>query len=88
MSLYYIKQPRVVDINLSKNLRSLREERGYTQTQLANLCGVSKNTISSLECNKCFPSLKLVVSLCIALDCNFVQLVECYDCAEEMLILL
>ena len=35
------------------NIKKFRLSLGYTQKQLADLCGVSQNTISDLENNNC-----------------------------------
>lgn len=85
---YFINKPKAIDICVGSNLRSLREADKLTQTDLANKCGVSKNTISSIERGEFLPSLKLIVSLCVALDCPFCCLVETYDCTKELYIIL
>jgi DNA-binding Xre family transcriptional regulator len=36
-------------LRLSANLKRLREARGYTQEQLANVCGVTKSYVSNVE---------------------------------------
>lgn len=38
--------------SMNFNVREIREERGITQTALANLAGVSRNTIATLETGK------------------------------------
>ena len=38
--------------SMNFNIREIREERGITQTALANLAGVSRNTIATLETGK------------------------------------
>ncbi|MBO5947725.1 helix-turn-helix transcriptional regulator [bacterium] len=73
-------------INVADNLLYLRNKKGYTQSQLANLCGVSKNTISSIERKEHLPSLTLIVSLCLVLDCNFNQLCEITDSCATIFI--
>ena len=45
-----------------------------TQTQLAELVGVSRNTISSIETGQFNPTAKLALILCIALDKKFEEL--------------
>ena len=79
----YINKPIPIDINVSEQLIRLRKQKGYTQTQLAEKCGVSKNTISSIENNNFLPSLTLVIALCLALDCKFNDLVETYSCCDS-----
>lgn len=45
-----------------------------SQAQLAELVGVSRNTISSIETGQFNPTAKLVLVLCIALDKKFEDL--------------
>ena len=42
-----------------------------SQTQLAYMVGVSRNTISSIETGQFNPTAKLALILCIALDKKF-----------------
>ena len=49
------------------------EER-VTQAQLAEMVGVSRNTISSIETGQFNPTAKLALVLCIALDKKFEEL--------------
>lgn len=50
------------------NLIVARKSAGYNQSQLAELCGVSQNTISSIETGTYLPGLKLAFRLSIALN--------------------
>ena len=56
---------------LKNRLKVARAERGLSQTQLAELVGVSRNTISSIETGQFSPTAKLALVLCIALDKKF-----------------
>ena len=56
---------------LKNNLKSIRTKKGYSQQQLADLVGVSRNTISSIETGQFSPTAKLALILCIALDTKF-----------------
>ena len=49
-------------------------EEGVTQAQLAEMVGVSRNTISSIETGQFNPTAKLALVLCIALDKKFEEL--------------
>ena len=51
-----------------------RAEKGLSQTQLAEMVGVSRNTISSIETGQFNPTAKLALVLCIALDKKFEEL--------------
>ena len=55
-------------------LKVARAEKGLSQTQLAELVGVSRNTISSIETGQFNPTAKLALILCIALDKKFEEL--------------
>ena len=59
---------------LKNRLKVARAEKGLSQTQLAELVGVSRNTISSIETGQFNPTAKLALILCIALDKNFEDL--------------
>ena len=60
---------------LKNRLKVARVEKGLSQTQLAELVGVSRNTISSIETGQFNPTAKLALILCIALDKKFEELV-------------
>ena len=59
---------------LKNNLKQIRENKGFSQSQLAELIGVSRNTISSIETGQFNPTAKLALILCIALDKKFEEL--------------
>ena len=59
---------------LKNRLKVARSEKGLSQTQLAELVGVSRNTISSIETGQFNPTAKLALILCIALDKKFEDL--------------
>lgn len=59
---------------LKNRLTIARAEKGLSQTQLAEMVGVSRNTISSIETGKFCPTAKLALILCIALDKKFEDL--------------
>ncbi len=56
---------------LKNNLKQLRTEKGLSQSELAEMVGVSRNTISSIETGQFSPTAKLALILCIALDQKF-----------------
>ena len=56
---------------LKNNLREIRIEKDISQQQLADIVGVSRNTISSIETGQFNPTAKLALILCIALDRKF-----------------
>ena len=59
---------------LKNNLKECRSEKGLSQQQLADMVGVSRNTISSIEIGQFNPTAKLALILCIALDKKFEEL--------------
>ena len=59
---------------LKNRLKEARAELKLSQTQLANMVGVSRNTISSIETGQFNPTAKLALILCIALDKKFEDL--------------
>ena len=59
---------------LKNRLKEARVEKGLSQAQLAELVGVSRNTISSIETGQFNPTAKLALILCIALDKKFEEL--------------
>lgn len=49
-------------------MKIARIEKDLSQEQLADLIGVSRQTISMIEAGKFNPSLQLCISICRALD--------------------
>lgn len=59
---------------LKNRIKQVRIEQGLSQMQLAEIVGVSRNTISSLETLRFNPTAKLALVICIALDKKFEDL--------------
>ena len=59
---------------LKNHLKEVRKEKGYSQQQLADEVGFSRNTISSIETGQFNPTAKLALILCIALEKKFEDL--------------
>ncbi|MBO4484495.1 MAG: helix-turn-helix transcriptional regulator [Lachnospiraceae bacterium] len=59
---------------LKNNLQEYRKKAGLSQAQLAEIVGVSRNTISSIETGQFNPTAKLALILCIALEVKFEDL--------------
>lgn len=59
---------------LKNRLKEARTEQNLSQAQLAEMIGVSRNTISSIETGQFNPTAKLALVLCIALDEKFEDL--------------
>jgi len=62
------------ELKLKNHLKEARSEKGLSQQQLAEMVGVSLNTISSIETGQFNPTAKLALILCIALDKKFEEL--------------
>ena len=56
---------------LKNNLKEIRTQAGLSQQALADIVGVSRNTISSIETGQFNPTAKLALILCVALDKKF-----------------
>lgn len=61
-------------LKLKNNLKQYRQEKKLTQSQLADMVGSSKNTISSIETGQFCPTAYLAALLCVALECKFEDL--------------
>ena len=62
------------ELILKNRLKEIRKEKKLSQSALAELVGVSRNTISSIETGQFNPTAKLALILCIALDKKFEEL--------------
>lgn len=62
------------ELILKNNLKNARADRKLSQMELAELVGVSRNTISSIETGQFNPTAKLALLLCIALEKKFEEL--------------
>lgn len=59
---------------LHNRIKEARNEKDLSQAALAEMVGVSRNTISSIETGQFNPTAKLALVLCIALDRKFEDL--------------
>lgn len=64
----------VSQLVLKNTLKDARAENGLSQQALANMVGVTRNTISSIETGQFNPTAKLALILCIALEKQFEDL--------------
>ena len=53
---------------IRNRVRELREDRGLSQSELARLTGVTRQTIISLEKGSYVPSLLVALNLCEVFD--------------------
>ena len=61
-------------LELRNHLKTIRSEKNLSQEELAELVGVSRQTISSIETGQFNPTAKLALLLCVALDQKFEDL--------------
>lgn len=61
-------------ISTEKSFKRGADGEKLSQAQLAEMVGVSRNTISSIETGQFNPTAKLALILCIALDKKFEEL--------------
>jgi putative transcriptional regulator len=54
---------------VQNRVRELRSDRGWTQQQLAEAVGVSRQSINSIECNRYVPSLPLALTFARVFGC-------------------
>ena len=62
------------ELVLKNNLKEARAKKQISQRELAEMVGVSRNTISSIETGQFNPTAKLALIICIALDKKFEEL--------------
>lgn len=62
------------ELILRNHLRKYRVAKNLSQADLAEMVGVSRNTISSIETGQFNPTAKLALILCIALDKKFEEM--------------
>ena len=61
-------------LELKNNIKEVRKQKQLSQAALAEMVGVSRNTIISIETGQFNPTAKLALILCIALDKKFEEL--------------
>jgi putative transcriptional regulator len=54
---------------VTNRVKQLRTDRGWTQEQLAEAVGVSRQSINSIERNRYVPSLQLALAFARAFAC-------------------
>lgn len=63
----------------SSNLKKMLEYNNETQRELADDTGISEATISYYIRGERMPSLKNVINIAHALDCEFNELIDVYE---------
>lgn len=62
------------ELILKNKLKSARTEKKLSQSDLAKMVGVSRQTVNSIENGQFNPTARLALLLCIALDKKFEDL--------------
>ena len=62
------------ELVLKNRIKEVRTEKGLSQAGLAQMVGVSRNTISSIETGQYSPTAKLALILSLALEKKFEEL--------------
>jgi len=62
--------------SVRNRVRELRLDRGWTQQQLADAVGVSRQSINSIECDRYVPSLELALTFARVFACSTDSLFE------------
>ena len=64
---------------VGRNVKRIRQEKGLTQEQLADLSGFSQQYISGLEQGRRNPTIVSLYELAMALDTSHMELVRSAD---------
>ena len=60
-----------MEIKFAENLKQLRENKGYSQAELAKLVNVNQRTVSAWENGICEPKYIILAKLCEIFDETF-----------------
>lgn len=71
-------------MNIGQNIKDIREKQNLTQSDLAELLGVSDKTVSSWEINRTEPKMGMVERICIALKCKKTDIIGSDDPTETV----
>ena len=66
---------------MNDRMRTARQEKGLSQSELSKLVGVSRQTINMVESGEYNPTLALCIQICEALGCTLNDLF--WDGREE-----
>lgn len=58
-------------MKLCNNIRQFRQAAGMSQSELADFCNCSRNTISSIETYQFYPTAFLAGKICLILHKSF-----------------
>ncbi len=66
----YSPAKKRIDVSPGESVRIIRELQGFSQTQLAGLCGIPQTTISSIENGRVNLGVERAKALALALRCH------------------
>ena len=82
----YVVNVMQKELLFNNRIRMWRAEKRMSQGELAELVGVSRQTISSIENLQFCPSARLALLICVALDKTFEQVFYFEDGSNMSLI--
>lgn len=59
---------------MKNQIKEFRTQKGLLQQELADICGVSRQTVNAIENNKYNPTLELAFKLAVALETTIDEL--------------
>lgn len=83
---YFMTQSSTVLQHVGTNIRSLRDERGLSQQDLADQAGVSRRTIAALETGQVNISLAKLDAIAVVLGVDFRTIVSAPELKEQALV--
>ena len=66
----FVPAKKRIDVSPGESVRIIRELQGFTQTQLAELCGIPQTTISGIERGRVNLGVERAKTLAKALHCH------------------
>ena len=75
---FLMSEVELIDI-FADNLRDLMSERGYSQRELERESGINHASISRYLKKERIPTVKALINLAFALECDLDDLVPTYD---------
>ena len=63
-------------MKFGNNIQSLRKYRKLSQEELAEMVGVSRQSISKWECDESYPTWNKIPILCSIFNCNYDELLS------------
>lgn len=63
-----------MNTNVGEKIKFYRQQKGYTQKKLGELCGMADSAIRRYESGRANPKIETLVKIANALDCNIIDL--------------